>query len=83
MANINIVGILNGVSLITWRAFDMIHRRNLCTRNIKMLILDEADELPNKGFKGQIYDVYRYLPPSTQVVVLSAAKPHNEWLAYQ
>jgi len=32
-----------------------------------MLVLDESDEMLNKGFKEQIYDVYRYLPPSTQV----------------
>ena len=48
------------------RVFDMIRRRTLRTRGIKMLILDEADEMLNKGFKEQIYDVYRYLPPSTQ-----------------
>ena len=33
-----------------------------------MLVLDEADEMLNKGFKEQIYDVYRYLPPATQVI---------------
>jgi len=33
-----------------------------------MLVLDEADEMLNKGFKEQIYDVYRYLPPATQVL---------------
>jgi ATP-dependent RNA helicase len=49
------------------RVFDMIRRKNLRTRNIKMLILDEADEMLSIGFKDQIYDVYRYLPPSTQV----------------
>ena len=49
------------------RTFDMIRRRNLRTRNIKLLILDEADEMLNRGFKEQIYDVYRYLPPATQV----------------
>jgi ATP-dependent RNA helicase len=54
------------------RVFDMISRRSLRTRNIKMLILDEADEMLNKGFKEQIYDVYRYLPPATQVVLVSA-----------
>jgi ATP-dependent RNA helicase len=48
------------------RVFDMIKRRNLRTRSIKMLILDEADEMLDKGFKEQIYDVYRYLPPGTQ-----------------
>jgi len=59
------------------RVFDMIRRRILRTRNIKMLILDEADELLNKGFKDQIYDVYRYLPPASQVVLLSATLPYD------
>ncbi|MBW0509374.1 hypothetical protein O181_049089 [Austropuccinia psidii MF-1] len=59
------------------RVYDMIRRRNLRTRNIKMLVLDEADELLNLGFKDQIYDVYRYLPPQTQVVVLSATLPYD------
>ncbi|KAF8528797.1 DEAD-domain-containing protein [Hysterangium stoloniferum] len=59
------------------RVFDMIRRRNLRTRNIKMLVLDEADELLNKGFKDQIYDIYRYLPPATQVVLLSATLPYD------
>ena len=36
-------------------------------RLIKTLVLDEADEMLSKGFKEQIYDVYRYLPPETQV----------------
>jgi len=54
------------------RVFDMIRRKNLRTRNIKMLVLDEADEMLSRGFKEQIYDVYRYLPPMTQVVLVSA-----------
>jgi ATP-dependent RNA helicase len=37
-----------------------------------MLVLDEADEMLNKGFKEQIYDIYRYLPPHTQIVLVSA-----------
>nr|CAD7427048.1 unnamed protein product [Timema monikensis] len=59
------------------RVFDMIRRRVLRTRSIKMLVLDEADEMLNKGFKEQIYDVYRYLPPATQVVLISATLPHE------
>lgn len=57
------------------RVYDMIQRRNLRTRNIKMLIIDEADEMLNQGFKDQIYDIYRYLPPTTQVVLVSATLP--------
>ena len=59
------------------RVADMIRRRHLRTKNIKMLVLDEADELLNQGFREQIYDVYRYLPPATQVVVVSATLPHD------
>ena len=29
----------------------------------------------NRGFKDQIYDIYRYLPPGTQVVLVSATMP--------
>jgi len=59
------------------RVYDMIQRRNLRTRSIKLLVLDEADEMLNKGFKKQIYDIYRYLPPAIQVVLLSATLPHE------
>lgn len=59
------------------RVFDMIRRRSLRTRSIKMLILDEADEMLSRGFKEQIYDVYRHLPPATQVVLVSATLPHE------
>uniref|UniRef100_A0A1I7UJ27 RNA helicase n=1 Tax=Caenorhabditis tropicalis TaxID=1561998 RepID=A0A1I7UJ27_9PELO len=59
------------------RVFDMIRRRNLRTRAIKLLVLDEADEMLNKGFKEQLYDIYRYLPPGAQVVLLSATLPHE------
>jgi len=55
----------------------MIKRRNLRTCNIRVLVLDEADEMLNRGFKEQIYDVYRYLPPQTQVVLVSATLPHE------
>ncbi|KAG4100167.1 ATP-dependent RNA helicase FAL1 [Neocallimastix lanati (nom. inval.)] len=59
------------------RVGDMIRRKSLRTRHVKMLILDEADEMLNKGFKEQIYNVYRYLPPNTQVVLLSATLPND------
>jgi ATP-dependent RNA helicase len=59
------------------RVFDMIKRRNLKTKSIKMLVIDEADEMLGRGFKEQIYDIYRYLPPQTQVVLVSATMPHD------
>jgi len=57
------------------RVYDLIQRRALTTRSLKLLIIDEADEMLNRGFKEQIYDVYRYLPPQTQVVLVSATLP--------
>jgi ATP-dependent RNA helicase len=69
-----------GVQIISGtpgRVFDMIQRRNLRTRDLKMLVIDEADEMLNRGFKEQIYDIYRYLPPSIQVVLISATMPRE------
>lgn len=57
------------------RVFDLIRRRALRTNQLKALIIDEADEMLDKGFKEQIYDIYRFLPPSTQVVLVSATLP--------
>lgn len=71
----------NGVQVVSGtpgRVFDMIQRKKaLRTRFIKTLVLDEADEMLNQGFKEQIYDVYRYLPPETQVCLISATLPQE------
>lgn len=40
-----------------------------------MFVLDEADEMLSRGFKDQIYDVFRFLPNDVQVVLLSATMP--------
>ncbi|PPR98285.1 hypothetical protein GOBAR_AA22403 [Gossypium barbadense] len=59
----------NGVHVVSGtpgRVCDMIKRRTLRTRAIKLLILNESDEMLSRGFKDQIYDVYRHLPPELQ-----------------
>ena len=53
----------------------MISRRVLRVNDIKMFVLDEADEMLSRGFKDQIYDVFRTLNPNIQVVLLSATMP--------
>jgi translation initiation factor 4A len=40
-----------------------------------MFVLDEADEMLSRGFKDQIYDVFRNLEDSIQVILLSATMP--------
>jgi len=59
------------------RVFDMINRRNLNTAHIKMFVLDEADEMLSRGFKDQIYDVFKTLNEDIQVVLLSATMPEE------
>jgi ATP-dependent RNA helicase len=55
----------------------MIRRRVLKTKNVKVLVIDEADEMLGRGFREQLYDIYRYLPPQTQVVLISATMPRD------
>lgn len=59
------------------RVFDMIDRRYFKTHKIKMFILDEADEMLSSGFKEQIYNIFKLLPETTQVVLLSATMPQD------
>jgi len=59
------------------RVYDMINRRALKTETIKLFILDEADEMLSRGFKDQIYEVFRYLPASVQVGLFSATMPND------
>jgi len=57
------------------RVFDLIRRAALSTANLKTMVLDESDDLLSRGFKDQIYDIYRFLPPSVQIVIISATLP--------
>nr|XP_051678977.1 eukaryotic initiation factor 4A-I-like [Oryctolagus cuniculus] len=59
------------------RLFDMLNRRYLSPKYIKMFVLDEADEMLSHGFKDQIYDIFQKLNSNTQVVLLSASMPSN------
>ncbi|KAG8192517.1 hypothetical protein JTE90_015158 [Oedothorax gibbosus] len=57
------------------RVFDMINRKALRTEHIRIFVLDEADEMLSRGFKDQIYDVFRTLNSTIQVILLSATMP--------
>lgn len=59
----------------TGRVFDMIKRRALSTRDIKICILDEADEMLSIGFKDQIYNIFQQLPSNVQIALFSATMP--------
>ncbi|EMP25200.1 Eukaryotic initiation factor 4A-II [Chelonia mydas] len=57
------------------RVFDMLNRRYLSPKWIKMFVLDEADEMLSRGFKDQIYEIFQKLSTNIQVVLLSATMP--------
>jgi len=57
------------------RVYDMIRRRSLLTDSVKIFVLDEADEMLSKGFKEQMYDIFKYLSDNVQVALFSATMP--------
>jgi len=57
------------------RVYDMINRRALRMENVGLFILDEADEMLSRGFKDQIYEVFKFLPEKVQVALFSATMP--------
>lgn len=48
----------------------MIEDSALDTKSIRMLVLDEADEMLSLGFRDQIEEIFRMLPTRTLQVVL-------------
>jgi translation initiation factor 4A len=57
------------------RVYDMINRGALRLDHCKIFCLDEADEMLSRGFKDQIYDVFKFLPETVQVALFSATMP--------
>ena len=49
------------------RVLDMINKSFLKTDNIKMFVMDEAGEMDSRGFKDQIQEIFKVLPPEVQV----------------
>ena len=57
------------------RTYDMLRRGVIDSRAVKMLILDEADEMLSSGFKDQIYNIFQYLTKDIQLCLYSATLP--------
>ena len=57
------------------RILDMIQRGNFKLHTLKMLILDEADEILSYGFKETIYNIIIKIPKNTQICLFSATLP--------
>jgi len=57
------------------RVFDMLSKRHFRLDSLKLFVMDEADEMLSRGFKDQIYDIFKCLPPNVQVCLFSATMP--------
>ncbi|MFI3236845.1 MAG: DEAD/DEAH box helicase [Lachnospiraceae bacterium] len=57
------------------RTLDHIRRKTVPFNNVKMLILDEADEMLNMGFKEDIELILSAVPEDRQTVMFSATMP--------
>ena len=59
------------------RTVDLINRKQLKLHNIKWLVLDEADEMLNMGFKDELDKVLAVTPKEKQTLLFSATFPQE------
>jgi len=57
------------------RVQDMIKRGKINANTIKLVILDEADELLSSGFKEQVYNIFQSFSSEIQVALFTATLP--------
>ncbi|KAJ5984233.1 ATP-dependent RNA helicase eIF4A [Penicillium waksmanii] len=59
------------------RIYDLMQRQTFQTKEIKLFILDEADEMLSRGFTDQVHTILHLLPKCTQFVLHSATIPQD------
>jgi len=57
------------------RVYDMIRRNTFSAKKVKLVILDEADEMFSTGFKEQVYNIFQNFNKDIQVALFSATLP--------
>lgn len=57
------------------RVCDMLRRRYLNGHYMRIIVLDEADEMLSHGFKQQIYTIFQHCSSDAQVALFSATLP--------
>lgn len=91
--NLNIVPIYGGANIVTQikqvasgaqivvatpgRMLDMLNRKKVNVSGIKWLVLDEADEMLNMGFKEELNGVLASTPENKRVLLFSATMPRG------
>ena len=57
------------------RLLDHMGRRNISLKNIKFVVLDEADRMFDMGFEDDVDKILRQTPASRQTIMFSATMP--------
>jgi translation initiation factor 4A len=60
------------ISATPGRIYDIINRKVVSFDSVKMVILDEADEMLSQGFKEQVHNILAILPKTVQIALFSA-----------
>jgi len=66
---------VHGVVGTPGRILDLLRRGNLSTAALKVLIIDEADEMLSSGFLEAMQDIMRQVPSDCQIALFSATLP--------
>lgn len=59
------------------RVLDLIKRKRLQLENLRWLVLDEADEMLNMGFKEELDQILETTPENKQTMLFSATMPDD------
>ena len=57
------------------RVYDMLRRKKLNPSALRLIVLDEVDEMLAPGFKEQMYNIFQFMPSDIQVGLFSATLP--------
>lgn len=57
------------------RMIDHINRKTADLSHVNMIVLDEADEMLNMGFRDDIEEILKFIPEERQTVFFSATMP--------
>lgn len=57
------------------RVYDMARRNLINLKTVKIVVLDEADEMLSTGFKEQVYNIFQHFKNDVQVALFSATLP--------
>jgi translation initiation factor 4A len=49
----------------------------LTAKYLKIVVIDEADEMLSEGFKEQVYNIFKFFHDELQIAIFSATMPEN------